>query len=1369
MHNLFLQITQKIVRYWLPLAAAALCLVVTLVLWQALRINEQATIKRSVELEADNLQHDVETNIKERTLALERMADSWALHEGGTPRTEWESDAHHYISDFSGFRTIVWIDREFHLRWVAPLEGNEKALNVNLALDERRRNALETAREKRISTMSRVMTLAQGGRGFVLYAPIYHDDQYGGIIGGSFHMEKLLDKILNQNTTENYAVTITDDGDDIYRRDENVLQGTEASKFSVTREIELHGVKWMATVTPKRETFAALNSMLDEISLIVGVLFSIVLGLAGTFAQKARVQTRIVETANEVLAREIYARRVLEKDLRASDERFKAFMNNNPAIAFMKDEAGRYVYLNETMERVFAVKVEELIGKTDFEWLPETVAAEVQRNDRKVLETNQPLEIVEAIAAPDNAAEYWLSLKFPVVDDSGAKFVGGVAFDITEKKRAEKALLESEKRNRDLVDKSLGLICTHDLKGRLLSVNPAGAHALGYEPAEIIGNSLSDFMVPEAKKGFLSYLAQVSETGESRGLMHVLTKSGESRIWKFNNALFEDGAEVHVLGHAQDITDIKHAQDRLSESEEKYRLIVETTNEWVWAIDSLGLSTYNNPAVENILGYTPEEVHGDGYFSYIFDEDRQRIAGMLAVYAAEKCGWSGIVSRWHHKNGEIRYLESNSVPILNEKGEVVGFSGADRDITERKLMEQELEKAHDAALESARLKSEFLANMSHEIRTPMNGVIGMTDLLLDTQLNRTQHDYAEIIKISAEGLMTIINDILDFSKIEAGKLNFEMIDFDLRAAVENTIELFAEPAANKRIELASLVEADVPTALRGDPGRLRQILTNLLGNSIKFTEKGETIVRVCKESESEHDVALRFSISDTGIGINQEAQKYLFQAFVQADGSTTRRYGGTGLGLAISKQLVEMMNGEIRVSSEAGKGSTFTFTARFEKQPIEAMKTIVPLDNLKNLRLLVVDDNATNRKIMVHQTAAWGIDTDEAEDGETALAMLKMAAAVGAPYHLAILDLMMPEMDGFDVARTIKADAELRDVRLILMPSFGQRGHGKIARQTGINAYLIKPVRQSDLHDCIISVMGETHVPLNKTETRDAPPKFITRHVLEEKRHEAVTILVAEDNVVNQKVAKLQLERLGYRAVVVNNGSEAIEAMARNNFALVLMDCQMPVMDGYAAATEIRSIEGAGKHTPIVAVTANAMTGEREKCVAAGMDDYLAKPFKQEELSQIIKRWLTQEKQITTDLQSEITALLPTNEESGIFAADIEIRLSELESEVGEEMIETIIMLFLEDSAERLAGLREITKTEDAREIQFAAHGLKGSCANIGANEIVALCAELEIKARTGRLEEANSLIDKIETNFFRLEKVLNQRLTVSTIYRPVT
>ena len=540
---------------------------------------------------------------------------------------------------------------------------------------------------------------------------------------------------------------------------------------------------------------------------------------------------------------------------------------------------------------------------------------------------------------------------------------------------------------------------------------------------------------------------------------------------------------------------------------------------------------------------------------------------------------------------------------------------------------RDLDRALVEAQAATQAKSAFLAVMSHEIRTPLNAIMGCNGLLLDTPLTPEQQDDAETVQRSSEALLDIINDILDFSKFEAGGLTFETIDFDLRTTVEEALDLFAKPAQRKGLELGCLLHAEVPTALRGDPGRLHQILINLLGNAVKFTQEGEVMMHVTWGKESAERTLIEFAVVDTGIGIAPEVQERLFKPFTQADTSTTRQFGGTGLGLAICKQLVEQMGGQIGIESTLGQGSTFRFTVWLTHQQTRA--TPLPGGSLAGRRVCIVDDNATNRRILEHYAFQWGLQSVTASDGYEALALLKGAAARGEPFDVAILDLQMPRMNGLQLAQTIKSDPQLRVTPLVLLTSMGMRGQAEQAKQVGFAAYLTKPVHRADLYDCLTMIVDRpAHASpdvLDVGATSRPPDVLVTRHVIKEAARVArARILVAEDNIVNQKIAVRHLEKLGYRPDVVANGLEAVDAVARIRYALVLMDCQMPELDGWEATAMIRKEEASrgSQHLPIIAITANAMPGDREKCRKAGMDDYLAKPVMLEEIRVVLARWI---------------------------------------------------------------------------------------------------------------------------------------------------
>ncbi|HAH05982.1 MAG TPA: hypothetical protein DCM05_05535 [Elusimicrobia bacterium] len=533
-----------------------------------------------------------------------------------------------------------------------------------------------------------------------------------------------------------------------------------------------------------------------------------------------------------------------------------------------------------------------------------------------------------------------------------------------------------------------------------------------------------------------------------------------------------------------------------------------------------------------------------------------------------------------------------------------------RDITERNLAKAEIERARDKALELARLKSDFLANMSHEIRTPLNAIIGMTEILMETKLDAQQRSYFQTVYGAGDALLQIVNDILDFSRMEAGKLNLESLDFDLQEAIETTAEFVAPKAQSKGIELAYLIEESVPRRLRGDQARLRQVLLNLLANAVKFTEKGEVVLRVALAEEG----ALRFSVQDSGIGIGPEARKHLFQAFSQADGSTTRRFGGTGLGLAISKKLVELMGGAMGVESEPGKGSTFWFTARFEVRPA-CEPASRPCFDLSAVRVLIVDDNPVNREILGCYAASWKMRHDAVPSGAEALEALRKSASEGDPYRLVLLDMQMPEMDGLELTRAIRSDPSKASVRLILMTSLGRILSAEEQKAAGLAAVLVKPVKPSALFDRLVQALSEKAEP---APSEKVPVKARALGPIEKK---GIRVLLVEDNAVNQKIALLQLARLGYDVGVAGNGVEALSALDSIPYDLVLMDCQMPEMDGYQTTVEIRRREAGRRRMPIIAMTANALQGDREKCLEAGMDDHLGKPIKIDDLGRMLEKW----------------------------------------------------------------------------------------------------------------------------------------------------
>ena len=702
-----------------------------------------------------------------------------------------------------------------------------------------------------------------------------------------------------------------------------------------------------------------------------------------------------------------------------------------------------------------------------------------------------------------------------------------------------------------------------------------------------------------------------------------------------------------------------------------------------------------------IIGKTDQDLFvGEHADAALADEQKIIATGQPMIGVEEKETWP---------DGHETWVSTTKMPWRNASGNVIGIFGWSRDITARRLGDKNLAVANEGKEKADRAKSEFLANMSHEIRTPMNGVIGMTDLLLDSDLGPRQREFAESIHTSADALLKIVNDILDFSKVEAGKLTFEVLDFNLVEAFEGTLDMLAERAQSKTIELAGTILPGTPTQLRGDPGRLRQILANLIGNAIKFTETGEAVVRVYKERETETHALLRFEVQDTGIGISPEAQARLFQPFNQADGSSTRKFGGTGLGLAIAKQLVEMMEGQIGVQSQQGKGSTFWFTAQFEKQTSAVKVPEKSFRDLFNFQVLVVDDNASSREILRRQILAWKMQANSAASGAEALQLLRAAATESKPYDLALLDVQMPEMDGLTLARAIKADPTIAGTRLVFLTGFSKSISPEGPRAVGNTDCCFKPVRQSRLFGCLANaLLGPSTVPRTLAKALLAPSL----------RPKQIRVLIAEDNAVNQMVTVGQLKKLGYSADVVPDGLAVLNALDRLHYEIVLMDCQMPEMDGYEATRRIRGRMGDFPQPHIIAMTAHAMQGDREKCLAAGMDDYISKPVELKALAAALARGLSEAK---TDQLKKEDNIANEAVESGL-CEETPQNSNGLGSITGDTSFSELMEPFERDTARRFGGPQSAIATGDAKRLPEEDNELKGANCTVGAQIMSGIC-----------------------------------------------
>jgi PAS domain S-box-containing protein len=961
--------------------------------------------------------------------------------------------------------------------------------------------------------------------------------------------------------------------------------------------------------------------------------------------------------------RDLTERKKAEKVVQASERRYHRYVERNAAAFICVTLDGRPVECNDAAVRLFGCESqEELLSLPATQYYFNPADRQVLVN---LLMEHKALTNHEVCWKRKNGSPVWALMNMNLVEgEDGGGLVEGTALDITERKRMEKDL----RMIASVVESSTDLIAFASVEGSELFLNPAGRQMLGLDQGEpVTGTSVLDRIMDEDREWFRErVLPAVTRDGRWEGetrFKHPKT-GAPIPMWQSIFFITERGTNRRIaMGTiCRDITERKREQHELQAAKEAAeaasRALLRRTGELARSNAKLEqelagreraeeelrakefilsesqriarVGSWNWDLATGVLTWTPETYRLHGVSPETFVPSRETLPGM--IHPDDRTAMQTWISdcqaggkppdlefRASLPDGSVRYILARGHLVQDAHNKPIRMVGTAQDITERKRAEEriahmveELGLEKDRAEAASRAKSEFLANMSHEIRTPMNGILGLTALALDTELSPEQREYLSMVKSSADSLLDVINSILDFSKIEAGKLELESIEFSLRDTLGPTLKTLALRAHEKSLELNYQVRPDVPETLMGDPGALRQIVVNLVGNAIKFTEQGEVSVRVERESEEEGRACLHFRVQDTGIGIPAESQAGIFDAFAQADSSTTRRYGGTGLGLTISRRLVEMMGGRIWLESTPGKGAAFHFTAWFGRGN-QTKRATPELANVEGLPVLVVDDNFTNRRILEEMLTSWRLKPVLAESARKAMSRLEKALDMGLPFPLILVDANMPEMDGFALVEQIRRNPRLAGAIIMMLTSASRSGDAARCRELGVARRLTKPIGQSELLDAILQAVGSNPQAV-------APPSWPGTHPPLRERPRGLRILLAEDNLVNQVLATRLLEKRGHHVQVAGDGREALEELKKADFDLVLMDIQMPVMGGLEATAAVREMEkGTGKHIPIVALTAHAVNGDRERCLAMGMDGCMAKPIRPEELFEQIE------------------------------------------------------------------------------------------------------------------------------------------------------
>ncbi|WP_235033276.1 PAS domain-containing protein [Rubripirellula obstinata] len=882
-----------------------------------------------------------------------------------------------------------------------------------------------------------------------------------------------------------------------------------------------------------------------------------------------------------------------------------------------KDRQGHVLYVNDSFCKCFGREPQELIGKTDFDLLPENAAQSMIERDQNVMASGQGEHVIQCHVMADGSERYIEALRIPVFDEDNETVGIELAFwDVSKQKQAEKETQQAEFLLETLMKNIPDSVYFKDKQSKFIRVSHAQAKHLGVpDPSELIGKSDADYFGQEHARRAFADEQTIIETGESIvGKVERENWDDQEDTWCSTTKLplrDASGDTMGTFGISRDVTLQMRAELELARERDLLKTITTNIPDIIYVKDRCGRFVTGNVATLKMFGLeSVDELIGKTDYDFLPAEMACNFVADDQIVMRTGEAMLGQEESFQKSDGSLIWLSTTKVPLQGEDGEVMGMVGIGRDITQRKHADQELLAAKNSADSANRAKSEFLANMSHEIRTPMNGIIGMTELLSATRLDGEQREFLQLVRESSQSLLRLLNDILDFSKIEAGRMELEEVSFNVRDCVGKAVKLLTFKAEEKGLELAGRIDPSIPNQVVGDPGRLRQIIVNFVGNAIKFTENGEVVVDVNPEEMSDGSALLHFTIRDTGIGIAEEKQQKIFEEFAQADSSTTREFGGTGLGLTISSRLIELMDGRVWVESKAGSGTTFHFLVRLGVVADQTPKRPAELARLAGMLVLVVDDNSTNRRILEEIIRHWQMQPVLAESGQQALDIVTDFQGDGKEFGMILSDFHMPGMDGLEFAEALIEQGLDNCGPIVILSSSVSGLDPPRLRRVGVERYITKPVIASELLDVVLEVKGVDVVAKNSSgllipEVPTLSPR---------------KILLVEDGLVNQRVAMGFLQKWGHDVTLAVNGREAVDHATREDFDLILMDIQMPELNGYEATEAIREFEKDSKtHRFIVAMTAEAMKGDREKCIESGMDDYVSKPFKPEDLQRVIE------------------------------------------------------------------------------------------------------------------------------------------------------